>query len=216
MSDPVQIRRGTIELELHEEFPGLELVYATVRWGDAKTPRAVKQRLLGVSDRFRVAHAPALRQGKVPSAYRAFYRQVGLDPDAHRTPLDEAIRERLLQGSFRPWGHLEDSITIAALETLVPIWALDGGGIVGGLGVRSAEEGEVLMDGAGVVPLAPGQLVLADANAPLTALLQPAPEGRRVTRQSTSTVLYCLQVPGVSTVSVEEALTLCAQVYGER
>jgi hypothetical protein len=58
--------------------------------------------------------------------------------------------------------------------------------------------------------------VLADANAPLTALLQPAPEGRKVTRQSTSTVLYCLQVPGVPKFSVEEALSLCTQVYGER
>jgi DNA/RNA-binding domain of Phe-tRNA-synthetase-like protein len=209
--------RGTIALGLADEFPGLSLVHARVGRGDGPTPRPVRQRLLELSDRFRVAHAPALRQSGIPSAYRAFYRQVGVDPDVQRTPLDEAIRERLLQGKFVSWGHIEDAIAIAALETLVPIWAMDAAGLSGGgLGVRGAEAGEALIGPGGATPLREGELIIADAVGPLTRLLEQPPDGRRVTRQTRETVLYCVQVPGVPAVTVEEALTICVQLSHER
>jgi DNA/RNA-binding domain of Phe-tRNA-synthetase-like protein len=211
------LARGTIALELADEFPGLSLVHTRIGRGDGPTPRPVRRRLLELSDRFRVAHAPALRQSGIPSAYRAFHRQVGVDPDVHRTPLDEAIRERLLQGKFVSWGHIEDAITIAALETLVPIWAMDAAGVSGGgLGVRGAQAHEALIGPAGATTLREGELVIADAVGPLTRLLEQPPDGRRATRATRETILYCVQVPGVPTVTVEEALNTCVQLARER
>jgi DNA/RNA-binding domain of Phe-tRNA-synthetase-like protein len=210
-----EIARGTIALELSDEFPGLQLVYATVPVRLRRTPRVVKARLAEMSDRFRVAQAPSLRQSGVPSAYRAFYRQVGVDPDVVRTPLDEAIFLRLMEGSFRSHGHLQDAIAIAALETHVPIWCMDAAGLVGGLGVRGAEEGEVVAGPDGRLELTPGQLVIADATGPVVALLAPAGDVRRATKRSEHIVLYCLQVPGVPALTVLEALRVCGAMLSE-
>lgn len=206
------IQRGTIALELADEFPGLELHYRRLPGGDAKTPPAVRRRLAVMSDRFRVAQAPALRQTGVPSAYRAFYRQVGVDPDVTRSPLDEAIFQRLHDGGFLPKGLLYDAIAIAALETLVPIWAIDGRDVTGGLGVRPAEAGEQIAGGPDLVA---GQLVIADAHGPVTALLAPPPPDRVVDRQTEGMVLYCLRVEGVSVMTITEALNLCAIMINE-
>jgi len=209
------IERGTIALELSDEFPGLHLLSftITIAGAHARSPRVVRARLLELSDRFQVAHAPALRRSPVPSAYRAFCRQIGVDPDTSPTPLDEAIRERLRQGAFRSWGFVEDAVTISSVETLVPLWAMDGAGIVGGLGVRGAERGERLPDGRA---LPTGQLVVADANGPLAALLEAPPQGRRVTRSTRLVTVYCPLVPGVSQLRVEEALLLCGSLLTER
>lgn len=209
------IDRGTIALELSDEFPGLQLMSLRVTGGDAKTPRAVRQRLATLSNRFRVATVPALRQSGIPSAYRAFYRQVGVDPDVVRSPMDAAIHQRLHDGGFLAKGLLYDAVVIATLETLVPIWAIDGAGVVGGLGIRGAEQGEIVAGPEGDVQLTPGQLVIADANEPLIALLAPPGDVRRVTRQSTSMILYCVRVPGVPQTTVEEALTVCADMISE-
>jgi DNA/RNA-binding domain of Phe-tRNA-synthetase-like protein len=157
-----------------------------------------------------------MRQGAVPSAYRAFYRQVGLDPDIQRSPLDEAIYQRLLQGSFKSWGHLEDAVTVAGLETLVPIWAMDAGGTDGGIGLRSAQEGEALIDGDGVGELAPGQLIIADSQGPLAALLAEPPKARKVTKYTDEAIIYTVQPEGVPGVTVQEALLVCEQMMAER
>lgn len=209
------IERGTIALELSDEFPGLEFAYLKVPGGDGRTPPAVRRRLQVVSDRFRVALAPALRQTGVPSAYRAFWRQIGVDPDVVRSPLDEAIHVRLMDGGFLPKGLLYDSLVIASFETLVPIWAMDGDGIVGGLGVRGAEDGETVEGPAGMLELTDGQLVVADAQGPVVALLSPVGEKRRVTKHSRSIILYCLRVEGVPAMTVAESLNLAAAMLNE-
>lgn len=207
------VERGTIALELSEEFPELDLLSFTIDCPAGRTPRAVRGRLLELSDRFPVAQAPTLRRGAVLSAYRAFYRQIGLDPDTSPTPLDLVIAERLRQGSFRSWGLVEDALTIASIETLVPLWAMDGMHIVGGLGVRGAQRGERLADGE---ELPAGRLVVADANGPLAALLEAPPEGRRVSRSTCVVTVYCPRVAGVAQLRVEEALGLCASLLAER
>lgn len=216
MADSTDIKRGTIALDLSDEFPGLELHYRILPGGDGKTPRVVKRRLAVLSDRFRVAQAPALRQTGVPSAYRAFYRQVGVDPDIVQSPLDAAIMQRLRDGAFLAKGLLYDAIAIAALETLVPIWVMDAHGILGGLGIRPAEKDEQVEGPNGdLLDIGQGQLVIADANGPITALLAPPGPSRIVTKQSQSMLLYCLRVEGVPQMTVAEALNLTATMIRE-
>ena len=88
------------------------------------------------------AIAVGLRREPVPSAYRVFFRHIGIDPDIERTPIEAAVLERMLRGGFPTGGLLEDVLLIALLDTGVPVWALDTATLDGPLGVRTSGEGE--------------------------------------------------------------------------
>ena len=129
-----------------------------------------------LSARFRGAEALALRQRPVPHAYRVVFRHIGLDPDVTRTPVEEATIARLVQGGFVSRGLLDDALTIALVETGVPLWALDAGAVHGELWLRLARAGERLGGDEQAPPLPSGQIVVADSHAPLAPLFgEPAP-----------------------------------------
>ena len=77
--------------QIAEEFPGLALHALTLEASAERSPREVKQRLRDLSDRFRGSHAVSMRQNPIPWSYRVFYRHVGLDPDADRTPVELVV-----------------------------------------------------------------------------------------------------------------------------
>src|SRR4051794_41856374 len=99
MSDP---SAGWVDVEVSEEFPELRLVELPVQARPGRSPRSVRDRLKHLSNRFRGAQAVAQRQEPVPWAYRVFYRHVGLDPDADRTPAAAAMPARLGRRALRP------------------------------------------------------------------------------------------------------------------
>ena len=72
----------------------------------------------------------------MPSAYRVFFRHIGLDPDVQRTPVEAAVLERMLRGGFLSGGMLDDILLIALMDTGVPVWALDAAHVEGPLGIR--------------------------------------------------------------------------------
>ena len=51
-----------------------------------------------MADRMRGAEAIAMRQREVPHAYRVFFRHIGLDPDAVRTPVEALVLRRMSGG----------------------------------------------------------------------------------------------------------------------
>jgi DNA/RNA-binding domain of Phe-tRNA-synthetase-like protein len=203
---------GRVAEEIAEEFPALRLRWLTVDVRPGRSPQGVKQRLRTMSDRFHGAQAITMRQEPIPHAYRVFYRHIGLDPDADRTPLEEAAVQRLIKGAFRSENLLDDALLIALVETGVPIWALDAKTLRGGLGIRLAAEGERLGTDELAPPLAPGRLVVADDERPLAVLFGPVAKGHGVTSSTTRMALFSLQVQGVPEIHVSEALWLCLDV----
>ncbi len=123
-----------------------------------------------MSNRFRGANAVAVRREPVPSAYRVFFRHIGLDPEVVRTPIEAAVFDRMMHGGFISAGLLEDVLLIALLDTGVPVWALDAECVDGPLGIRASVEGERLGRGEDTSELPDGRLVVADAAAPLAVL----------------------------------------------
>ncbi len=116
--------------EVQEELPQLQMLVADVplvRGGSltGRSPRDIQARLRTLSNRYRGARAVGVRREPVPAAYRAFYRQIGLDPDVVRTPLEGVVLERMLHGGFVSEGLLADVLLIALVDTAVPVWALD-------------------------------------------------------------------------------------------
>ena len=209
----VEPRDGHVAQELRAELPGLGIVSLALPAPSARrSPKGVREHLGTLSTRFRGADALALRQRPVPHAYRVAFRHVGLDPDATRTPIEAAAIERLVQGGFVSRGLLDDALTIALVETGVPLWALDADAVHGDLRLRLAREGERLGAGETGSPLPRGQIVVADAHAPLAPLFgEPAADLLPVKR-TTRLLLYALRVGGVPRMHVEEALWQCVEV----
>jgi len=195
--DPV-LGEGWVAGEVRAEFPELRLRTLVVERGPAKTPAAVRQRLADMSNRFRGPQAIALRRAPVNSAYRVFYRHVGLDPDTTRTPVEEAAVRRLVHGGFRATNLLDDALLITLMETGIPLWALDAGRVSEPLGIATESSGRLAV-------FDEGSRVLAT----LFGEVQP-PFG--VTKASERMLLFTVQAPGVPAIFVEEAMHCCLGV----
>jgi DNA/RNA-binding domain of Phe-tRNA-synthetase-like protein len=194
------------------EFPELALIGTTVDAAPGRSPRGVRERLKGLSDRFRGSHAVTMRQAPIPWAYRVFYRHVGLDPDAERIPAEAAAVDRLVRGAFKSQNLVDDALTIGLVETGVPIWALDAERVQGELGIRVAGDHERLGRAPNALPLSPGRLVIADQRSALAILFGEIARGHGVTRSTRRITLLTVQVAGVPSIHVEEALHTCVDV----
>jgi DNA/RNA-binding domain of Phe-tRNA-synthetase-like protein len=148
-----------------------------------------------------------MRQQPIPWAYRVFFRHIGIDPDEQRTPIEAIAVERMRAGGFRSGGLVDDALLLGTLETGVPVLAFDAAGVEGAVGLRLAGDGEALGDR----PLAAGQIVIADDGGALAVLFGEAGPRAAVGRSTQRLVLSALQVAGVPSVSVEEALWTAAE-----
>ena len=203
MSEP-PIAEGAVAPELAREWPGLRIASMTFGFLPGPSPPELRERLRLLSDRFRGPQAIALRRQPIPHAYRVFFRHIGLEPDETRTPVEALALERMKHGGFRSRSLLDDAITIAVMETGVPVWALDAATLEGELELRAALEGEPLgRDGIG---LPAGRLVVADERGPVAILFEDPAPGCGVTPAARSIALFSVAVPGVPPIHVEEAL----------
>jgi DNA/RNA-binding domain of Phe-tRNA-synthetase-like protein len=204
----LDLLNGWVEPELAEEFPELSLVHARVDVGAGRSPREVKQRLRMLADRYTGGKVVHMRQDPVPWAYRVFSRQVGIDPDHDRTPVEAVALRRLKHGGLHSENLVDDALTIAIAETGVPLIALDADRVEGELGLRLARAGEDL---AGVRPLSARQLVVADQERPVALVLGEVGHDAGVTPDTERMVLCALGVKGVPRISLEEALWCAAE-----
>lgn len=210
MSADPPLRRGWVAPDLREEFPELGLIVAEVEGRGGRSSPEVRQRMHMLSNRFTGARAVTLRQESVPWAYRVFFRQVGIDPDERRTPIEQIAVDRLTRGGFKSIGRVEDALLIATLETAVPIVAFDAERIDGELGLRLTERGERL--GGGERSLAGSQLVIADGSRALAVLFGDAAGSALPTRETRRIALVAVRVKSVPMLSVEEALWSAAEI----
>ena len=215
--DDIELRAaaGFIEPELGSEFPGLRLDWVSAAARRCASPPAVKRRLRSLSDHYRGANVVAMRTQPIPHAYRSFFRQIGLDPDTTRIPSELVAVARLLQGGFRSSDLVDDALLIALIETGVPLWALDADVVdAGGLGVRTAIDGDRLGVSEYASFLSPGTLAVADARCVHAVLFGEIARGHEVSSHSSRIVLFAIGVPGVPAIHVEEALWVCSEVLG--
>ncbi len=205
---------GLLESKLREEFPGLRLLWTGVDARVRASVPAVRRRLRELSDRYRGAGVVAMRTQPIPHAYRTFFRQVGVDPDAARIPSEAAAVGRLLKGGFETRDALADALLVALVETGVPVWALDASVVdSGSLGIRLSLSGDrVGSDPAGGVALPEGQLVVADALTVHASLFGAPAPGHAPGPQTRRIVLFAVGVDGVPAIHVEEALWVASDV----
>jgi DNA/RNA-binding domain of Phe-tRNA-synthetase-like protein len=209
-----EVEAGWIDSELAAEFPELRLWHLTLSARSGRSPASLRERLRELSDRFRGPQAVVLRQRPVPWAYRVFFRHIGLDPDVDRTPVEALAVERLKAGGFTSRSLLDDALTVAVMETGVPVWALDASRVAGGLGLRPAARGERFGGGEYASDVPAGRLLVVDDAGPVGVLFgAPAPE-RGVGPETIRMTLFSVQVAGVPDIHVSEALWTVADILG--
>lgn len=197
---------GWVDATVAGEVPGLRLAELTVEHNRGRrAPRELRRSLAMLSDRFRGPDALLQRTWPVPAAYRELYRQLGLDPDADPPPIEAAGRERLRRGAFKARGRLASALLLALVETGVPLWAMDAERLDGPLGIRQARAGERLGSGEYASDVAPGRLVVADAERPVAMLFGALSQDHEVTRATSALRLFTVAAPGVPEAHVSEA-----------
>jgi DNA/RNA-binding domain of Phe-tRNA-synthetase-like protein len=200
--------RGWVAPHLTAELPGLGIAWIEVDSRPGRSPEPVRRRLRVLSDRFFGAHAIRMRERPIPWAYRVFFRQIGLDPDRTRTPIEQLALERLEGGAFKSRGLPVDALTIATVETGIALCAFDAEQLSGTLCIRDVAPGESLAGGSG--ELAQGTLVIADERSPVGVLFGATGEGHDVERGTRRLAIVAVQVNGVPQVAVDEALWVVA------
>jgi DNA/RNA-binding domain of Phe-tRNA-synthetase-like protein len=199
---------GWVAPHVAAEFPGLGISWIEVDGRPGRSPEPVERRLNETSDRFYGAHAIHMRERPIPWAYRVFFRQIGLDPDRTRTPVEQLALDRLQDGGFKTHGLPTDALTIATVETGIALRAFDAEQIKGSLCIRDSAPGESLEGRPG--KLSHGTLVIADERAPAGLLFGATSEGRSVRRSTRRIVIAAVQVDGVPQIAVDEALWMVA------
>ena len=177
-------------------------------------PPELADRLRDFAARHRGATAVAMRTQQIPASYRAFFRQVGLDPDLRRPPGEQAAVDRLLHGGFRSRDRIHDACLVALLDTGVPVWALDAELVdEQGLGIRIAADGDAFVSSAGH-HVSAGEIVVADDHAVHAVLFEDPLPGHAAGPGTEALLLFSLAVDGVPMLHVEEALTVAAEWLG--
>jgi DNA/RNA-binding domain of Phe-tRNA-synthetase-like protein len=199
---------GWVAPHLEAEFPGLSLATVEVDGRPGRSPEPVRRRLRDLSDRLFGAEAIRMRGRPIPWAYRVFYRQIGLDPDRDRTPVEQLVLDRLQDGGFRSRGLPADALTIATIETGVALCCFDADRLEGELCIRDAAPGERLPGRTS--ELATGTLTIADESGPVALLFGATAAGRAVERDSRRIAIAAVGVGAVPAISVEEALWIAA------
>ncbi len=204
-------RQGWVAPHIAAEFPGLGIAWIEVDRPPSRSPEAVRRRLRDLSDRFYGSHAIHMRERPIPWAYRVFFRQIGLDPDRTRTPVEQLALDRLHDGAFTSNGLPVDALTIATVETGVALRAFDAGQIEGELCIRDSAPGESLPDKP--AKLAQGTLTIADGRAPLALLFGGSATDIQLESSAKRIAIVALQVKGVPQAAVDEALWIaCAAI----
>jgi DNA/RNA-binding domain of Phe-tRNA-synthetase-like protein len=208
-----ELHKGFVEPVVAAEFPGLSLYWVTVASRRRASPRSVARRLEHLAVRYTGTTVVAERTKSIPHAYRAFFRQIGLDPDAWRIPSERVAVARLKQGGFVSVDLIADACLIALVETGVPVWPLDAAVVGdGGLGIRTTTDADRSAAQQRGDWLRPGTLAIADHRDVHCLLFGDPLPGHGVARATRRVALFAVGVDSVPAIHVEEALSICVEL----
>jgi DNA/RNA-binding domain of Phe-tRNA-synthetase-like protein len=204
MSD-VDAEDGWVDHVVAQEFPALRLRYAIIPAGATTSPVELRHRLDDLSTRFRARKAMDLPNKPIPSAYRVFLRQVGLDPEVRPSPIEAVTRERILRGIYRSSHRLADALTVATVESQIAISVLDADRIDLPLGIRTVRAEDT-------TDLPTGTLVVAAANGPVAELFGEPEPHCIVGADTTRTAVMAIGVKGIADWMLDDALWRVAEI----
>jgi DNA/RNA-binding domain of Phe-tRNA-synthetase-like protein len=201
----VDAEDGWVDHVVAREFPKLRMRYCVIEAGPVKSPAEMQHRLNDISSRFRGQKAMELPSKPIPSAYRVFQRQVGLNPETHPSPIEAISRDRILRGTFLSRNRLLDALLIATIESQIAIAVVDADTIELPLGIR-----QVRAEDRTDLPV--GTLVLADATGVVAELLGAPEPANEVHLHTTRTAVVAIGVAGIADWMLDDALWRVADI----
>jgi DNA/RNA-binding domain of Phe-tRNA-synthetase-like protein len=201
----IEAEDGWVDHVVAREFPKLRMRYAVIDAGPVKSPPEMQHRLEDISTRFRGRKAMELPSKPIPSAYRVFQRQVGLNPEINPSPIEAISRDRILRGTFLSRDRLRDALLIATIESQIAIAVLDADTVELPLGIR-----QVRADDATELPI--GTLVVADASNAVAELLGPPEPPNEVHMHTTRSAVVAIGVAGIADWMLDDALWRVADI----
>ena len=197
-AQPTEPIVGSVDPQLLDEFPGLDVVSVSSPIPTAKTPRGLAQELELAANRIRGATAVRASTGSIASAYRGFIRQLGMDPDRVPATVEAISFRRLIEGGFVAAGLAADAVALATIEFEVPITVLNDAGLHGPINLGKAPESSPFY--------AVGDLVLVDSLQVVSRIFgEPLPEFQPK-RSLGAARLVAIAAPGVELELARAAL----------
>lgn len=199
MQDELEAESAWLDHVFAAEFPTMCVRYTVITATNRPSSEAMRGRLADRSTKFTGARALELPRHEIPAAYRAFFRQIGLDPDAYPTPVEAIARDRILRGRFASRGVIADALLVATIESHIALQAVDADALDGPLGVRPARDSDP-------GDFRRGTLVIADAEQPVAQLFGAPTDRCAISRETTRVAIYAVGVPGMRTWLLDDAL----------
>lgn len=203
--EDIKAEDGWVDHVVAREFPGLRLRYTVIPARPEASPAELKDRLADLSNRYLGFHAMSLPRQPIPTAYRVFLRQVGLDPDTQPSPVEAASRERIVRGSFASHDRICDALTIATVESQVALSVVDADSVELPLGIRPVRADDHS-------DLALGTLALADANREIASLFGSPRLDCEVGPRTRSVAAAAIGVEGIADWMLDDALWRFADI----
>ncbi|RJF69945.1 phenylalanine--tRNA ligase beta subunit-related protein [Rhodopseudomonas palustris] len=205
-----------------EMYPGVYVRSARLRLGRSTS-------VLDLAEQWEALHRvwcgtgrSAIAQTPEIAAYRAFYRQIGLNVD-RTPPSTQGLIQRYLAGEIiRPLPPLPAAVNlvnIVAVRTLVPLGAFDCGALAGDVRLDVAVEGERItpIGASSPIDIPAEVVVLRDDDKILSQFGYRDAHAQRVTEDTRELMLLACQVPGISDLlirrALDEAITGLAQAF---
>lgn len=182
-----------IDADVAAEFPGLRLPYAVISGLRLDRPRSplLSERLATAAERLTGPMIRELRASAEGTAYRAFYRQVGLDPDRTRPPVEALVAERVMRGGFVEGPTWRDALVVASVTGGVALQAFDAR--------RLADPPAVTLSADQRLVLSAGGDRVADLLGEPARRYRPGPSTRRL-------LVVATAVPGISEATARAAI----------
>ena len=196
MEAETPLRRGWVEPALRAEFSGLALVLAEVDGAVAAQPAGREGAPASTS------RTSPTGRGRWPSAASRSRRPTASSSArSASTPRTSGRRPRPRcssgcgPGRFKSRNTLDDGLTVAIVETGVPVRAFDADRIQGDLGLRVSQPRENASAGTGS-SCREGTIVIADERHAIGAGVRRHRPGRGVSPETRRMLLCAVQVPG--------------------
>ena len=203
--------------DLRNEYPNLFIPHATIQdiqVEATQTPK-FKEELEEVSHNIREKYTlENLKDNILVRRYRDFFWHLNIDPTKIRPASEALIRRVLAEKSFPMINNLVDVYNLVSLETGIPLAAFDLARVSGNaLIVRFAQADERFI-GIGMKKekiLRGGETIIADAERLVAIYPYRDADYTKVTLKTKDVIILLCGAPGVSAVTLENALELAVK-----
>lgn len=194
---------------------GVEVPTVTVEVGGGRPAQAADRLWLAQHELWHGRSRAQIRNHPRVAAYRAFSKEIGVDPDRFPPSVQALIDRGLRNKPAGAWPRVNpvvDAVNAVAVAELAALGVFDADRVTGQVRLTPSRGGEefLALGADESVRLDPGRLVLADDVRVLSLFGHRDGMHQRVTHDTKRVIVLGCVVPGIDAASVARALARAA------